>query len=181
MISLPSLKTALAAYYIINFAEVSTNLARFDGIRYGHSVQAEDIYSVYAKSRGSGFGPEVRRRIMLGTYVLSAGYYDAYYGKAVAARRQLRKEYEEAFKSVDAILTPTMPTRAWKIGEKSDPLSMYLADAFTIPANLTGNPAISIPVDFEDKKELPVGLQLTAPHGGEEALFSIGKAIKSAV
>ncbi len=113
---------------------------------------------------------------MLGTYVLSAGYYDAYYAKAVAAREQLRREYEKVFEKVDVILTPTMPTPAWKIGEKSDPLSMYLADAFTVPANLTGNPAISIPVKLNGN-ELPIGMQLTAAHGDERALFAIGKAL----
>ena len=112
---------------------------------------------------------------MLGTYVLSAGYYDAYYGKATAARAQLRKEFEEAFESVDVILTPTMPTPAWLIGEKSDPLSVYLADAFTVPANLTGNPAISVPVG--DVDGLPIGMQLTAAHGDEAALFAVGKLL----
>lgn len=171
-IDVPSLQPALAAYYIINFAEVSSNLSRFDGVRYGLSLKGNSLLEDYAKSRGEGFGPETRRRIMLGTYVLSAGYYDAYYGKAVAARQALRREYEKAFESVDVILTPTMPTPAWLIGEKSDPLSMYLADAFTIPANLTGNPAISIPAGTVDG--LPVGLQFTAAHGDEAALFSAG-------
>ena len=175
-IDLPSLAPALAAYYIINFAEVSSNLSRFDGVRYGLSIKGENLFDDYAKSRGEGFGPETRRRIMLGTYVLSAGYYDAYYGKATAARAQLRKEFEKAFESVDVILTPTMPTPAWLIGEKSDPLSAYLADAFTVPANLTGNPAISIPVGTVDG--LPVGIQLTAAHGDEQALFSAGKELE---
>jgi len=175
-IDLPSLKPALAAYYIINFAEVSTNLSRFDGVRYGLSLKGENLFDDYAKSRGEGFGPESRRRIMLGTYVLSAGYYDAYYGKATAARAQLRKEFEEAFKSVDVILTPTMPTPAWLIGEKSDPLSAYLADTFTVPANLTGNPAISVPAGTVDG--LPVGIQLTAAHGDESALFTAGKELQ---
>jgi len=175
-IDLPSLAPALAAYYIINFAEVSSNLSRFDGVRYGLSLKGENLFDDYAKSRGEGFGPETRRRIMLGTYVLSAGYYDAYYGKATAARAQLRKEFEKAFESVDVILTPTMPTPAWLIGEKSDPLSAYLADAFTVPANLTGNPAISIPVGTVDG--LPVGIQLTAAHGDEQALFSVGHALE---
>lgn len=175
-ISLPSLKQALAAYYIINFAEVSSNLARFDGIRYGAAKKGRDLIDDYAITRGEGFGPETRRRVMLGTYVLSAGYYDSYYGKAVAARTQLQKEFEEAFKEVDVILTPTMPTPAWKVGEKSDPLSAYLADVFTVPANLTGNPAISIPVG--NVGGLPVGIQLTAAHGDEQALFDIGKALQ---
>ena len=174
-IELPSLKPALAAYYIINFAEVSTNLSRFDGVRYGLSLKGKDLFDDYAESRGEGFGAETRRRIMLGTYVLSAGYYDAYYCKATAARAQLRKEFEEAFESVDVILTPTMPTPAWLIGEKSDPLSAYLADSFTVPANLTGNPAISVPVG--DVDGLPIGMQLTAAHGDEAALFAAGKLL----
>ncbi len=171
---------ALATYYITNFAEVSSNLARFDGVRYGLSVKGKSLFEDYAKSKAQGFGPETRRRIMLGTYVLSAGYYDAYYGKATAARAELRKEYEQYFKEVDVIATPTMPMPAWKIGEKSDPLSAYLADIFTVTANLTGNPAISIPMGTIEKagKNLPVGIQLTAAHGAEDMLFEIGKLIE---
>jgi len=180
-IALPSLKPALAAYYITNFAEVSTNLSRFDGVRYGLSLKGSSLVEDYAKSRAAGFGPETRRRIMLGAYVLSAGYYDAYYGKAVAAREQLRRECEHAFESVDVIVTPTMPKPAFKIGEKADALSLYLEDVFTVPANLTGNPAISIPngtVDY-DGTQLPVGLQLTAAHGAEQTLFEIGKKLQN--
>lgn len=176
-IDIPSLGPALAAYYIINFAEVSSNLARFDGVRYGLSLKGGSLLEDYAQSRGEGFGPEARRRILLGTYVLSAGYHDAYYGKAVAAREQLQREYKEAFENIDVILTPTMPTVAWVVGEKSDPMSMYLADAFTVPANLTGNPAISIPT-VRSKGELPMGIQLTAAHGDESALFRVGKDIE---
>ena len=178
-VELPSLPPALAAYYIINFAEVSTNLSRFDGVRYGLSRTGESLLEDYATSRGEGFGPETRRRIMLGTYVLSAGYYDAYYAKAVTVREQLRREYVKAFESVDFIVTPTMPKPAFTIGEKGDPLSLYLEDVFTVPANLTGNPAISLPMGTaeRDGKALPVGLQLTAAHGDEAALFSIGKAL----
>lgn len=175
-ISLPSLEPALAAYYIINFAEVSSNLSRFDGIRYGLALKGESLVDEYAKSRGEGFGPETRRRIMLGTYVLSAGYYDSYYGKAVAAREQLRQEYIQAFESVDVIVTPTMPKPAFKIGEKGDPLSLYLEDVFTVPANLTGNPAISIPMG--EVEGLPVGIQLTAAHGDEATLFAVGKELQ---
>ena len=175
-VEIPATALALASYYITNFAEVSTNLSRFDGVRYGLSVKGDSLIEDYAKSREEGFGPETRRRIMLGTYVLSAGYYDAYYAKAVTAREQLRKEYEKAFKDVDAILTPTMPTPAWKVGEKTTPLSAYLADAFTVPANLTGNPAISIPMGEVDG--LPVGLQLTAAHGDEATLFRVGKELQ---
>ncbi|OGC88103.1 glutaminyl-tRNA synthase (glutamine-hydrolyzing) subunit A [Candidatus Adlerbacteria bacterium RIFOXYC1_FULL_48_26] len=174
-ISLPSLKFALATYYITNFAEVSSNLSRFDGVRYGLALKGDSLAEDYAKSRAEGFGPETRRRILLGTYVLSAGYYDAYYGKAGLAREQLRKEFETAFEDVDVIMTPTMPDVAWKIGEKEDPLSAYLADIFTVPANLTGNPAISIPAGLVDG--LPVGIQLTAAHGDEAALLRVGKAL----
>jgi aspartyl-tRNA(Asn)/glutamyl-tRNA(Gln) amidotransferase subunit A len=176
-IELPGLSYALSAYYVINFAEVSSNLARFDGVRYGLSKKGDSLFEDYAKSKAEGFGPETRRRIMLGTYVLSAGYYDAYYGKAVAAREQLRQEYIKAFEEVDIIITPTMPGPAWKIGEKSDPLSAYLADIFTVTANLTGNPAISIPMGTVEREgvSLPVGIQLTAAHGDEAALFTIGK------
>lgn len=182
-VELPSLPPALAAYYIINFAEVSTNLSRFDGVRYGLSQGGESLLEDYAKSRGEGFGPETRRRIMLGTYVLSAGYYDAYYAKAVAAREQLRREYVKAFESVDFIMTPTMPTPAFKVGEKGDPLSLYLEDVFTVPANLTGNPAISVPMGTaeHDGKELPVGIQLTAAHGAEAALFAAGRMLMGEV
>ncbi len=179
-ISIASLDFALASYYITNFAEVSTNLSRFDGIRYGLSLKGENLFDDYAKSRGEGFGPETRRRVMLGTYVLSAGYYDAYYGKATAARTQLRKEFEKIFQDVDIIMTPTMPTPAFKIGEIGDPLSLYLEDIFTVPANLTGNPAISLPMGTVERegKQLPVGLQLTAAHGDEATLFSVGKLLQ---
>jgi aspartyl-tRNA(Asn)/glutamyl-tRNA(Gln) amidotransferase subunit A len=179
-IELPSAPLALAVYYIIMPAEVSTNLARLDGVRYGLSLKGENLFDDYAISRGSGFGPETRRRIMLGTYVLSAGYYDAYYGKATAAREQLRREFSGVLKKVDAIATPTVPTPAFKIGEKSDPLSMYLADIFTVTANLTGNPAISIPCGFveRDGKNLPVGIQFTAAHGDEKTLFTLGKEVE---
>ncbi len=179
-ISLPSAGLALAVYYIIMPAESSTNLARFDGVRYGLSIKGETLLDDYATSRGEGFGPEVRRRIMLGTYVLSAGYYDAYFGKATAAREVLRKEFSAALAEVSAIATPTAPFPAWKIGEKSDPLSAYLADIFTVTANLTGNPAVSVPMGTvaRDGADLPVGIQLTAAHGDEATLFSIGKALE---
>ena len=179
-IELPSAGLALAVYYIIMPAEASANLARFDGVRYGLSLRGENLQDDYAKTRGAGFGLEVRRRIMLGTYVLSSGYYDAYYEKAVAARAKLRMEFEKALESVDLIATPTMPTPAWKIGGKSDPLSAYLSDIFTVTANLTGNPAISIPMGVvaREGKSLPVGIQFTAAHGDESALFIVGKEVK---
>ena len=178
-IELPSVSYALATYYITNFAEVSSNLARFDGIRYGLSRKGESLVDDYATTRGEGFGPEARRRIMLGTYVLSAGYYDAYYGKATAARAQLTKEFSEVLSRVSVIATPTMPTPAFAIGEKSDPLAMYLADIFTVMANLTGHPALSVPSGTvpREGKELPVGMQFTAAHGNEAQLFAVGKAL----
>ena len=171
------LPNCLALYYIINFAEVSSNLARLDGVRYGLHVDGKNLLEDYLKTKRQGFGKETRRRILLGTYVLSAGYYDAYYGKAQKARTALRKEFKELFSSVDLILTPTSPIPAWKIGEKSDPLSMYLVDVFTVTANIVGVPAISLPSGFIEieGKNLPLGIQFMAPHGAEELLFDVGK------
>ena len=182
-VDMPDLSYALAVYYIVMPAEASTNLARYDGIRYGLSVPANEIGEVYAKSRGQGFGPEVRRRILVGTFVLSAGYADAYYRKARSVRELIRADFARAFESgVDAIALPTSPVPAFKIGEKSDPLAMYAADIFTVPVNLAGVPAISIPSGIVERegKKLPVGFQLVAPHGGEEILFSIGKDVEKA-
>lgn len=182
-IELPSLAHSLAVYYIINPAEVSTNLARFDGIRYGLSVPAGDISSVYEKSRGQGFGPEVRRRILVGTFVLSSGYADAYYRKARAVRALIRADLERAFKDVDAIVTPTSPVPAWKLGEKSDPVAMYAADIFTVPVNLAGVPALSVPSGSvqRDGIDLPVGFQLIGPHHGEDTLLTIGASVEKGI
>lgn len=180
-VHMPNLPYSLAVYYIVMPAEASTNLARFDGVRYGLSVPADDIGAVYAKTRGAGFGPEARRRILIGAFVLSSGYADAYYRKARAARDLIRDDFAKAFELVDAIATPTSPTPAFKIGEKSDdPLAMYAADIFTVPVNLAGVPAISVPSGFVERegKKLPVGFQLIAPHDGEEALFAIGEDIE---
>ncbi|MEK7635311.1 MAG: Asp-tRNA(Asn)/Glu-tRNA(Gln) amidotransferase subunit GatA [Patescibacteria group bacterium] len=176
-IKLPNIDKSLAIYYIIMPAEVSSNMSRYDGIKYGLSANGDNLLEVYKKSRGEGFGREVRRRIILGTYVLSSGYYDAYYGKAMFARKIIREEFEQAFKEVDAILTPTTPAPAWKIGEKTTPLQNYLADIFTVTANITGVPAISLPSGFSrvDGKDLPLGVQLMASHGHENILFEIGK------
>ncbi|MEK7505868.1 MAG: Asp-tRNA(Asn)/Glu-tRNA(Gln) amidotransferase subunit GatA [Patescibacteria group bacterium] len=176
-VDLPTLNDALAIYYILMPAEASTNLARFDGVRYGLHLDGNSGIGDYKKTRGAGFGKEVRRRILLGTYVLSAGYYDAYYNKAVALRRQLTEEFLKVFKKVDLILTPTSPTPAFKIGEKEDPLSMYLSDVFTTPANLSGLPAISIPGDEVrvDETLLPFGIQLMAKPFKEDLLFHAGK------
>lgn len=179
-IELPHAPHSLAVYYIIMPAESSTNLARFDGIRYGLSVPAEDIAGVYEKTRGQGFGPEVRRRILMGTFVLSSGYADAFYRKARAVRALIRQDFERAFADVDAIVTPTVPTPAFKIGEKSDPLAMYAADIFTVPVNLAGVPAISVPSGTvtRDGTELPVGFQLIGAHHAEETLFAIGADVE---
>jgi aspartyl-tRNA(Asn)/glutamyl-tRNA(Gln) amidotransferase subunit A len=175
-IELPSAPLALSAYYVIMPAEVSTNLARFDGVRYGLSKKGSTLADDYAVTRAEGFGPEVRRRIMLGTYVLSAGYYDAYYGKAVAVRQKIAKEYSDVLATVDAIAVPTAPSVAPKLGEKSDPLSMYLLDVFTVTANITGHPALTVPVGTGES--LPVGIQLTAAHGDEATLFTLGKVLE---
>jgi aspartyl-tRNA(Asn)/glutamyl-tRNA(Gln) amidotransferase subunit A len=172
-LSLPHTKVALACYYIIAPSEASANLARFDGIRYGElidSKQSNDILDVYLKNRSLGFGPEVKRRIMLGTYTLSAGYYDAYYKKALKVRTLIKDDFAKAFEKVDLIVGPITPILPFKIGEKiNDPLSMYLADIYTVSVNLAGLPAISIPCGSAD--ELPVGLQLIAPAFEEETLF----------
>ncbi|MEI6494724.1 MAG: Asp-tRNA(Asn)/Glu-tRNA(Gln) amidotransferase subunit GatA [bacterium] len=174
-IELPMLKYSLACYYITVFAEVSANMARLDGMRYGLHIDGASGIDDYFKSRGAGFGPEVRRRIMLGTYVLSAGYYDAYYSKATKVRKAIREDYLRAFKDVDVILTPTAPSPAFKIGEKvSDPLQMYLEDIFTVPINLAGLPALAIP-SGETESGLPLGIQFTASHWREDKLIALGK------
>ncbi len=177
-ITLPNIGYALPVYYVLMPAEVSSNLARFDGVKYGLHVDGKNSIEDYFMTRAEGFGKEVRRRILLGTYVLSSGYYDAYYNKANALRKTITGDFTEAFKKVDVVLTPTTPTPAFKIGEKADdPLSMYLADIFTVTANLTGMPAISIPSGFakEGTASLPLGIQMTAPHGREDILFALGK------
>ncbi|KKT00030.1 MAG: Glutamyl-tRNA(Gln) amidotransferase subunit A [Candidatus Nomurabacteria bacterium GW2011_GWF2_43_8] len=180
-ISLKNVDMSLAVYYIIMPAEVSTNLARFDGVRYGLHKDGKNLFDDYKLTKGAGFGKEVRRRILIGTYVLSAGYYDAYYGKAQLIRDALKEEFNKTFNKVDLIATPTTPDTAWKIGEKSDPLSAYLADIFTVTANILGIPAISLPSGFietEDKK-LPLGIQFMAPHGAEDLLFDVGKVFEA--
>ena len=177
-IELPYAEYSLAAYYVIMPAEVSSNLARFDGVKYGLHSDGKNIIEDYFKTRAMGFGPEVRRRIILGTYVLSSGYYDSYYGKALTVRQKISDDFNRVFKDVDVIATPTTPSPAFKIGEKvSDPLSMYLADIFTVTANIIGIPAISLPSGFVniDSKNLPIGFQLMAPHKSESVLFELGK------
>ncbi len=174
-ISLPHAQYALAAYYIIMPAEASSNLGRFDGLRYGYHSNGENLQDSYARTRGEGFGPEVKRRIMLGSYTLSAGYYDAYYRKALKVRSLIKKDFDEALKEVDAIVTPTSPSVAWGIGEKfNDPLTMYLSDIYTISANLATIPALSVPCGFV--KDLPVGLQFMGRPFDEYTLFKLGAA-----
>lgn len=164
---------ALPVYYILNFAEVSSNLSRFDGMRFGLHKDGKDGIDDYFESRGNGFGKEARRRILLGTYVLSSGYYDAYYNRANALRKVITDDFAKAYQKVDIILMPTTPTPAFKIGEKiSDPVSMYLEDIFTVTANLTGMPAISIPSGFNNDK-MPLGLQIMTSHGNEKILFDL--------
>ncbi len=173
-VSLPHSEYALAAYYVNMPAEASSNLGRFDGLRYGAPAAADELRELYMKTRGEGFGAEVKRRIVLGSYVLSAGYYDAYYRKAMQVRTLIKRDFEEAFKDVDVIAGPTSPSVAWKLGEKfgGDPLTMYLSDIYTISANLAGVPALSVPCGFVDG--LPIGFQLHARHFGEADLFRAG-------
>ncbi len=175
-IDLPHAKYAISVYYLVATAEASSNLARYDGVRYGLRVATDDLASMYAKSRARGFGAEVKRRIMLGTYVLSAGYYDAYYLKAQQVRTLILRDYDEAFKAVDVVAMPTSPTPPFNIGERSqDPLQMYLADVFTVSANLAGLPAISIPCGLTSTR-LPIGLQLTGRAFDESRLLRIADA-----
>ncbi|MFA6797324.1 MAG: Asp-tRNA(Asn)/Glu-tRNA(Gln) amidotransferase subunit GatA, partial [Candidatus Paceibacterota bacterium] len=177
-IELPNLKYSLAVYYVIVPAEVSSNMARFDGMRYGKRVSGENGIDDYFLSKQAGLGKEVKRRIILGTYVLSSGYYDAYYNKANIVRDIIKDDYRKAFEKVDIIVTPTAPNVAFKIGEKIDnPLQMYLEDIFTVPINLAGIPAISIPSGFKDinGKKMPIGIQFIANNMKEDLLFYIGK------
>jgi aspartyl-tRNA(Asn)/glutamyl-tRNA(Gln) amidotransferase subunit A len=178
-VSLPLFEKGLAAYYVSMPAEVSSNLARFDGMRYGLSVPGENLLAVYENTRREGFGAEVKRRILLGTYVLSSGYYDAYYGKAETARALMREELANVFTTVDIVVTPSAPTPAFSFGEHEDPVSVYKQDIFTVPVNLTGVPALSIPMGTvqRDGIDLPVGVQYIAPHAGEERLFALGVAL----
>lgn len=176
-ISLPHTDYAISTYYIIATAEASANLARFDGIRYGSRVDGADPIQLYSRTRGAGFGPEVKRRIILGTYVLSSGYYDAYYLRAQKVRTLIRNDFLKAFQQVDAVITPTSPTAACKIGEKvDDPLQMYLMDIFTISANLAGICGLSVPCGFTRAPRLPIGLQILGQPFGEETILRIAHA-----
>ena len=178
-VSLPHAEYALSAYYLIAPSEASSNLARFDGIRYGLRVDGTDSVDMMTRTRGAGFGPEVKRRIMLGTYALSAGYYEAYYGQAQKVRTLIIRDYEQAFERFDVLVSPTSPSTAFRIGERADdPLAMYLSDVFTIPANLAGVPAISVPCGF-DAAGLPVGLQFTAPLLREDVVLRAAAALEA--
>ncbi len=175
-ISLPHTEYALPVYYILAPAEASANLARYDGVRYGPREEANNLWEVFSRTRGRRFGPEVARRIMIGTYALSAGYYDAYYGQAQKVRTLIKRDFESAFQEVDVIAAPTAPNTAFKIGEHvNDPLAMYLEDVFTLPANLAGVPGISLNAGF-DSNHLPVGLQLIAPYFREDLLLRVAYA-----
>ena len=177
-VSLPHTEYAMAVYYIVAPAEASANLARFDGVRYGHrSARSEDVFTLYTRSRAEGFGAEVKRRIIMGTYVLSSGYYDAYYRRASKVRTLIRRDFEAAFGKVDALLTPVAPTPAFKIGEVQDPLTMYLNDLFTIPSSLAGNCAMSVPAGFTSGG-LPVGVQFICDAFREDKLLQVGRAFE---
>ncbi len=179
-VSLPHTEYAIATYYILATSEASSNLARYDGVKYGLRVEGKDLLEMYMTTRSQGFGAEVKRRIMLGTYALSSGYYEAYYRKAQQVRTLIKRDFEDAFKKVDIIATPTSPTAAFKIGEKtSDPLQMYLSDIFTISVNLAGVPAISVPCGFTSNN-LPIGLQLIGKHFDEETIFKVAYAYEQA-
>ena len=178
-ISLPHTKYALPTYYIVAPAEASSNLARYDGVKYGYrSSKGNDLIEMYENTRSEGFGDEVKRRILIGTYVLSSGYYDAYYLKAQKVRQLIKKDFDENFGKVDAILTPSTPSSAFKIGEKTnDPISMYLNDIFTVPVNLAGLPAISVPAGL-DKKGYPLGLQLIGKTLDEQNILNVAYAFE---
>lgn len=182
-VSLPNFKYGLAAYYIVVPSEVSSNLARFDGIRYGHSAkEAESLLDVYMNSRSEGFGAEPKRRIILGTYALSSGYYDAYYLKAQKVRALLRQDFDRAFEKVDAIVGPVSPTTAFKIGEKSaDPLSLYLEDIYTVPVNLAGLPGISVPCGKGSESGMPVGFQIIGKYFDEETVLRLAYSLEQSL
>ncbi|WP_327089817.1 Asp-tRNA(Asn)/Glu-tRNA(Gln) amidotransferase subunit GatA [Nonomuraea sp. NBC_01738] len=184
-LSCPSFTTALPAYYLIAPSECSSNLARFDAMRYGLRVGDDGTRSaeeVMALTRAAGFGPEVKRRIMLGTYALSSGYYDAYYGQAQKVRTLIARDFEAAYQQVDVLISPTTPTTAFKLGERTgDPMAMYLADLCTIPSNLAGNAAMSVPVGLADEDNLPVGLQIMAPVLGDDRCYRVGAAVEKAL
>lgn len=179
-ISLPNTDLAIAAYYVLATAEASSNLTRFDGVRYGKRAPGKDLGELYRHTRGAGFGAEVKRRILLGTFVLSSGYYDAYYGKALAARNRIRRELRDALRDVDVLCTPTAPAPAFRFGSMHDPLAMYLSDIYTLPASLGGLPALSVPVAPCAQSGLPVGLQVVGRPFAERTLFTVAAEIERA-
>lgn len=176
-VSVKSFDAALACYYVISSAEASSNLARFDGVKYGLRVEGDDYIDTYYRSRTAGFGPEVKRRIMTGNYVLSSGYYDAYYLKATKVRTKIREEFDEILGECDLMVSPTSPTTAFKLGEEKTPTEMYLGDVYTVPVNIAGNPAMSMPCGV-DKAGLPIGLQFIGRRNGETAIFAAGEALE---
>ncbi len=177
--ALPHARHGLAAYYLIAPAEASANLSRYDGVRYGLRVDGDDVHAMYEATRRAGFGDEVKRRIMIGAYALSAGYYDAYYGQAQRMRTLIRRDFDDAFGRLDGLLLPTAPSVAFRFGEREDPLAMYANDVFTLPANLAGIPGLSIPMGLADG--LPTGLQILGPAFSENRLFQIGQALEDAI
>ena len=180
-VDLPSVDVALSVYYILSSAEAASNLARFDGIRYGvRARNYDDVIDLYYKSRSQGFGKEVKRRIMLGNYVLSSGYFDAFYNKAKRVQKVIQKEFLNAFKQCDVLLAPTTGNVAFKLGEKSDPLSMYLTDIFTVPVNIAGIPAISIPCG-QNSEGMPIGLQIMAKHFDEAKIFQVANSLEKQI
>jgi aspartyl-tRNA(Asn)/glutamyl-tRNA(Gln) amidotransferase subunit A len=184
-VSCPNFEYALAAYYLILPSEASSNLARFDGMRFGIRVGDDgdaNVEQVMSRTRAAGFGDEVKRRIMLGTYALSSGYYDAYYGQAQKVRTLIARDFEQAFADVDVLISPTAPTTAFKLGEKlDDPIAMYLNDVATIPVNLAGNAAMSLPVGLAPEDGMPVGLQIMAPAMADDRLYNVGSALETAL
>jgi aspartyl-tRNA(Asn)/glutamyl-tRNA(Gln) amidotransferase subunit A len=185
-VTLPHAAHGISAYYVLAPAEASSNLARYDGVRYGLRVEADDLVSMYERTRSEGFGPEVKRRIMLGTYALSSGYYDAYYAQAQKVRTRIAEDFTAAFEGVDFVVTPTSPTVAFPVGARTqDPLSMYLSDFCTVPMSLAGIPAISIPAGLaappEGGPELPVGFQIAAPAFGEQDLLEAAHALEMSI
>jgi aspartyl-tRNA(Asn)/glutamyl-tRNA(Gln) amidotransferase subunit A len=180
-VSCPHFKYALPAYYLIAPSEVSSNLARFDGMRYGLRAAGSSAEEVMATTRAAGFGAEAKRRIMLGTYALSSGYYDAYYGKAQQVRTLIIRDFDAAFEQVDVLISPPTPTTAFGLGERADdPMAMYLADLCTIPSNLAGNAAISVPIGLAPENGLPVGLQVMAPTLADDRLYRVAAAVEAA-
>ena len=178
-VSLPSTTEALSAYYLIAPAECSANLARFDGVRYGLRVNGATTEEMMSRTRAEGFGPEVTRRVLLGTFALSAGYHEAFYGQAQRVRTLVRRDFARSYERCDVLVSPTSPTTAFRLGDRTeDPMSMYVSDVFTIPSNLSGDPAISVPIGL-DHRGLPIGFQVMAPALGEAIMFQVAEAVET--